>query len=303
MEKKVGFIGLGQMGKWMALNLLKAGFDLSVFDIRSEAMDALACQGAKLSRSPAAVAQSVDWAILSLPDATIVEQVVFGEEGILQGLKGQLLLVDCGTTDYLRTLHLSESLRKHGIRFVDAPVTGMDIRAREGTLTIMCGGEEDDVKEIWPLLEHLGNKILYMGNAGKGQLAKLINQLLYNANVATLAEVLPMAVKLGLDPEQIAQVINTGSGKSLASEFFIPGILENQFARGYSLKNAYKDMMSAVSLSGQCRIPLPMVHAATTTYQMALSLGLGEEDKGAMIKVFERILNVMFRKKPDKETH
>jgi 3-hydroxyisobutyrate dehydrogenase-like beta-hydroxyacid dehydrogenase len=182
-------------------------------------------------------------------------------------------------------------------------VTGMDIRAREGTLTIMCGGEEDDVKEIWPLLEHLGNKILYMGNAGNGQLSKLINQLLYNANVATLAEVLPMAVKLGLDPEQIAQVINTGSGKSFASEFFIPGILENQFARGYSLKNAYKDMISAASLSGHCRIPLPMVHAATTTYQMALALGLGEEDKGAMIKVFERILNVMFRKKPDKETH
>ena len=303
MEKKVGFIGLGQMGKWMALNLLKAGFDLSVFDIRPEAMDVLACQGAKLSRSPAALAQSVDWVILSLPDATIVEQAVFGEDGILQGLKGQLLLVDCGTTDYLRTLHLSESLQKHGIRFVDAPVTGMDVRAREGTLTIMCGGKEDDVKEIWPLLEHLGNKILYMGNAGKGQLAKLINQLLYNANVATLAEVLPMAVKLGLDPEQIAQVINTGSGKSFASEFFIPGILENQFARGYSLKNAYKDMISAASLSGQCRIPLPMVHAATTTYQMALLLGLGEEDKGAMIKVFERILNVMFRKKSDKEIH
>jgi len=303
MEKKVGFMGLGQMGKWMALNLLKAGFDLSVFDIRPEAMDVLACQGAKRSRSPAALAQSVDWAILSLPDATIVEHVVFGEEGILQGSKGQLLLVDCGTTDYLRTLHLAESLRKHGIRFVDAPVTGMDIRAREGTLTIMCGGEEDDVKEAWPLLEHLGNKILYMGNAGKGQLAKLINQLLYNANVATLAEVLPMAVKLGLDPEQIAQVINTGSGKSFASEFFIPGILENQFARGYSLRNAYKDMMSAASLSGQCRIPLPMVHAATTTYQMALSLGLGEEDKGAMIKVFERISNVMFRKKSDKEMH
>ena len=136
-----------------------------------------------------------------------------------------------------------------------------------------------------------------MGSVGSGQLTKLVNQLLYNANVATLAEVLPMAVKLGLDPEKIAEVINTGSGRSLASEFFLPGILENRFNRAYSLKNAYKDMISAAAISAENQIPLPMVHAATTTYQMALAAGLGNEDKGAMVKVFENMLGVTFRKK------
>jgi len=299
MEKKVGFVGLGQMGKGMALNVLKAGFDLTVFDIREEAMNGLASQGAKRARSPANLAHQVDWIILSLPDANVVEQVVFGEDGLVQDHEGELILVDCGTTDYQETLRFSRSLQKYGIRFIDAPVTGMDARARDGTLTIMCGGKEEDVHQIRPLLEAVGNRIVYMGSVGSGQLTKLVNQLLYNANVATLAEVLPMAVKLGLDPEKIAEVINTGSGRSLASEFFLPGILENRFNRAYSLKNAYKDMISAAAISAENQIPLPMVHAATTTYQMALALGLGDEDKGAMIKVFERVLNVLFRRKPD----
>ena len=301
MEKKVGFIGIGQMGYWMALNVMKGGFDLTVFDINDEAMSFLSAQGAKKAESPSDLAAKVDWVILSLPGAEVVEKVVFGEQGIVQGSKGRQVLVDCGTTDYLKTLNLSALLRKHGFRFVDAPVSGMDIRAREATLTIMCGGEKEIIKEIWPVLATMGNKIVHMGNVGNGQLAKLVNQLLYNANLAALAEVLPMAVKLGLDSEKIAQVVNTGSGRSFASEFFIPEILENRFDRGYSLKNAYKDMISAAGISAKHRIPLPVIHAATTTYQMAMALGFGSEDKGSMIKVFEQLLSVKFRKKCEKD--
>ena len=143
----------------------------------------------------------------------------------------------------------------------------------------------------------MGNHVVHMGDVGSGQLAKMINNILYNANIAALAEVLPMAVKLGLEPEKVAVVINAGSGQSFASKFFIPNILADSFNHGYSLTNAYKDMVHADEISAQHKIPLPMVQTAMTTYQKALSLGLGEEDKGAMIKVFEKKLGVAFRKK------
>jgi 3-hydroxyisobutyrate dehydrogenase-like beta-hydroxyacid dehydrogenase len=125
----------------------------------------------------------------------------------------------------------------------------------------------------------------------------LINQLLLNVNIAAVAEVLPMAVKLGLEPEKVNQVINAGTGRSFASKFFVPGILENRFDRGYSLKDAYKDTVSASVISARHQIPLRMFHAANITYQMALASGFGDEDKGAMIKIYERALKVKFRKK------
>jgi 3-hydroxyisobutyrate dehydrogenase-like beta-hydroxyacid dehydrogenase len=161
----------------------------------------------------------------------------------------------------------------------------------------MYGGTLNLLEELRPVLEAMGNQVVHMGDVGSGQLAKMINNILYNANIAALAEVLPMAVKLGLDPEKVATVINTGSAQSFASKFFIPNILEDSFDRSYSLTDAYKDMANAAEISARYKIPLPVVQTAMATYQKALSLGLGEEDKGAMIKVFEKKLGVAFRRK------
>jgi 3-hydroxyisobutyrate dehydrogenase-like beta-hydroxyacid dehydrogenase len=295
--KKIGFIGLGQMGKWMASNLVKCGFDLTVFDINPEAIALLSKQGAAQTSSPAELARRVDLIILSLPNSDVVEDVTFGKDGIVHGAKSGQILVDCGTAGYRWTQEFSESLQEHGPRFADAPVTGLEQRAKDATLTIMYGGSQNLLEEIRPLLESMGNHIVYMGDVGSGQLAKMINNILYNANIAALAEVLPMAVKLGLDPEKIAEVINAGSGQSFASKFFIPNILEDSFNRSYSLTDAYKDMAHAAEISAHYKIQLPMVQTAMTTYQKALALGLGAEDKGAMIKVFEEKLGVAFRKK------
>jgi len=234
---------------------------------------------------------------LSLPNTEIVERVVFGEYGLVDGAKPGLIIVDCGTSNYMATLDFAKRLNERGIRFADMPVSGMEARAKDGTLTIMCGGDTAILETVRPALNAMGNKIIHMGEIGSGQLTKLINQLLFNINVAALAEVLPMAVKLGLDPEKVGQVVTTGTGRSLAAEFFIPQILEDHFDQGYALKHAYKDMISAAEISAQRQIPLPLVHAATTTYQMALLDGLGDQDKGAMIKVFERSLGVEFRKR------
>ena len=295
--KKIGFIGLGQMGNWMASNLVKRGFDLSVFDINPEAMTFLAKQGAAQTTSAAELAKGVDVIILSLPNSDVVAEVVQGTDGILQGAKSGQIIIDCGTAGYLWTREFADSLQKYELRFVDAPVTGLEQKAKDATLTIMFGGAEELLQEIRPLLEAMGSHIVHMGDVGCGQLAKMINNILYNANIAALAEVLPMAVMLGLDPEKVAEVINAGSGQSFASKFFIPNILQDTFDRSYSLDNAYKDMANAAEISAHYKISLPMIQAAITTYEKALSMGLGAEDKGAMIKVFEDKLGVAFRKK------
>jgi len=296
MLNTVGFIGLGQMGKWMALNLVKHDFDLTVYDINDAAVAFLADQGARQVESPAELARSVDLIILSLPDSDVVEEVVCGRDGIVHGSSPGQIVVDCGTSGYLWTQEFARSLEAKGIRFVDAPVTGMEKRAKAGTLTIMYGGDDDILEEIRPSLEAMGKEIVHMGQVGNGQLSKMLNNILYNSNIAALAEVLPMSVKLGLDPEKIARVINSGSGQSFASEAFMPNILEGCFDKSYPLEHAYKDMHNAMEISARKKIPLPMVHTAATTYQMALNSGWGHEDKGAMIKVFENGLGVTFRK-------
>jgi 3-hydroxyisobutyrate dehydrogenase-like beta-hydroxyacid dehydrogenase len=157
----------------------------------------------------------------------------------------------------------------------------MEARAREGTLTIMFGGEKEVFSRLQPLLDILGSEVIYMGAAGSGQLMKLVNQILFNICAAGIAEVLPMAVKLGLDPQKVHRVVTTG----------------NCFDQGYPLNSAYKDMISAAEISAEQKIPLPLTQATATTFQMALAGGYGEESKGALIKVFEDILNVKFRKK------
>ncbi|UCF91435.1 MAG: NAD(P)-dependent oxidoreductase [Desulfobacterales bacterium] len=300
MSPKIGFIGLGQMGKWMALNVMQKGFDLTVADIDPQAVEFLVERGAQSARTPADLAGMTDWIFLSLPNAAIVEEVIWGPRGLVNNSRAGQIVVDLGTTAYMATLECGAKLQEKGIIFADSPVSGMEARAKEGTLTIMYGGDEGVFRRLRPVFESFGDLILYMGALGSGQLTKLINQLLFNISAAAIAEIFPMAVKLGLDPEKVLRVVTTGTGRSFAAEFFGPRILQNRFAEGYALKHAYKDMVSAAEICAHKQIPLPMVHAATTTYQMALAGGYGDEDKGAMIKVFENILDVRFRAKGER---
>ncbi len=296
MSKKIGFIGLGQMGKWMAVNLVKAGFDTTVFDLNQQAVDELVQAGAKQAAKPSELAQGSEWVLLSLPNTAIVEAVIFGQDGVASMAQPGLIICDCGTTSYLPTLDMAERLAAQGVVLVDAPVSGMEARAKSGELTIMYGGAPEVFEALTPAFNAMGNKMLNMGAVGSGQLTKLVNQLLFNISCAAIAEILPMAAKLGLDPEKVTQVVTTGTGRSFAAEFFAPLALEGVFDQGYPLKHAYKDMISAAEISANRQIPLPMTAAATTTYQMALAEGHGDLGKGAMFKVFERLLNVEFRK-------
>ena len=297
MPLKAGFIGLGEMGKRMALNVLKAGFPLTVYDIQPDRVRFLVAQGASGAESPSQVAMNSDCILMSLPDTRIVEEVVFGERGLAEGASAGSFIVDLSTIDYSAAVRLEKKLRENGVFFIDSPVSGMEARAKEGTLTVMVGGDPAAFGKIRPVLEAIGKKIVYMGKSGNGQLAKLVNQLLFNISAAAMAEILPMAVKLGLDPEAICSIVTTGTGRTFALEFFTPHILQDDFKTGYPLAKAYKDMKGAVEISSREGIHLPVFSAAMQTYQLALAQGLGDEDKGAMIKVWEKILGVEVRRK------
>ena len=199
------------------------------------------------------------------------------------------------TITYGTTKEIAARLGERGVRFLDAPISGMEKRAVDGTLTVMCGGDEAVFDAVKPLLERIGNKILYMGPSGSGQLTKLINQLLFDISAAALGEILPMAAKMGLDPDLVGEVVNSGTGRSYASEFFIPRILKGHFGDGYPMGHAYKDLVSAAALGSDLCLPMPVLAAATATYQAALLKGHGEKDKGGMVQVFEDLLGVQFR--------
>jgi 3-hydroxyisobutyrate dehydrogenase-like beta-hydroxyacid dehydrogenase len=253
--------------------------------------------GALEARALALMAREVDYILLSLPGTEIVQKVLFDKEGIMEDARPGLVVVDLSTTHPLKTRDIEKTLGEEGVTFIDAPVSGMEARAKEGTLTIMAGGEETTFRQIEPLLSAVANKIVYMGGSGNGQLTKLANQILFNISAAAMAEILPLAVKMGLDPEKVCEVVKTGTGNSYALEFFSPHILNNHFKIGYTLKNAYKDMVSVFEMSASEKIPLPVTNGAMVTYQMALAEGLGDEGKGAMIKVWEKALGVKVRKR------
>lgn len=295
----VGFIGLGQMGKPMALNLAKGPEELIVCARRPEALAPFLENGVRTTSVPRDLA-CADVLFLCLPDGETVLDMLLGEHGVGRELRDGAIVVDTSTISHKATLEAAEALKVRGVAFVDAPVSGMQARAEAGTLTIMCGGSPEVIARVEPLLRRMGDNILHMGDIGAGQLAKLINQLLFDINAAALAEILPMASRMGLDAQKVAAIVNSGTGRSYASEFFLPRILKGSFHDGYPMRHAYKDLVSGAEISAAQGIPLPVLAAATATYQQALLRGYGDLDKGGMIRVFEDLLGIVFRAQPSK---
>jgi 3-hydroxyisobutyrate dehydrogenase-like beta-hydroxyacid dehydrogenase len=291
---KIGFVGLGQMGTPIALNLLKSGAELAVVSRSEGQFPEFRQSGVEASRAPRCLWGS-EFIFLCLPSGATVENFLFDEN--MEGcLISRPIVVDLGTTGYPETLRIAGRLAQDNIEFLDSPISGMVARARDANLTVMCGGSRSAFDSVNELLSCIGTRILYMGRTGSGQLAKLINQLLFDVNAAALAEILPLAAKFDLDPALVGDIINNGTGRSYASEFFIPRVLEGDFSQGYPMAAAYKDLISGACLASEQCIPLPVTAAATATYQTALLQGYGDHDKGGMIQVFEHLLDVRFRR-------
>jgi len=299
---RIGFVGLGQMGRHMARNLVQSGADLVVAARRDASIAPFAASGVAATTKVADVGQA-DIVFLCLPDGDVVRDVVLGTDGLTGAGSRVRTIVDTSTIAYERAVELARELGTRGIDFVDAPVSGMEARAADGTLTAMCGGTRSTFERVRPYLACMASKILHMGPAGAGQLTKLVNQIIFNVNAAALAEILPMSVKMGLDAARVAEVVNSGTGRSYASEFFIPRILGGSFDDGYPMTKAYKDLVSAAQIGASRCIPMPVLAAATATFQMALLRGHGDCDKGGMVRVFEELLDVRYRREAETVSH
>ena len=235
---KISFVGLGQMGKGMALNMAKCGCDYLVNDISDKMFGEFQAKGIKTSTDIKDTYDS-DIIFLCLPDTKIVEKVTIAPGGLLEHLKAGQILVDFSTIAYLPTVKIGEAFAAKGVEFLDCPISGRQARAEAGTLTIMCAGKEEVYNKLKPYIDLVGTEIMYMGKTGNGQLTKMINNCIYNINIAAFCELLTVAVKLGLEPEKIGAVINTGSAKSDAGVFFVPQILEGNFDYGFTMSDAY----------------------------------------------------------------
>ncbi|KIN63523.1 3-hydroxyisobutyrate dehydrogenase [Sulfitobacter noctilucicola] len=283
------FVGLGQMGLPMAQRLSSV-VDVVAYDARNDVTTDL-----NVVKDPRAL-KDHEVMVTCLPNGKVVEDALFGEKNLVAGLAEGAVVFDTSTTSHTAACNISERLAQRGIHFLDAPVSGMQKRAEDGTLTMMIGGDPALVAAHKDSLSAMASKVLHVGPVGTGQLAKLINQLLFDINMAALAEIMPVSTRLGLKPEQITDIVNTGTGRSYASEFFLPNILEGIFDQGYPMQAAYKDLVSGSEIMANNSFPAPVLAAATATYQHALAEGYGESDKGAMIRVFERLLKTSFRK-------
>ena len=294
-EGPVGFIGLGSMGSGMAARLLANDVDLQVYDIHPDACQKLVDDGAVVAENVASLGRSCKRVILSLPDVHVVEQVLFGAEGLVSALAPGSIVIDCGTTHPDKTHQMAALLADVSMALLDAPVSGMETRAAEGTLTIMVGGAEQAFAACEPLFDVLGELVLHMGPSGAGQLMKMTNNVLYNISIAAMAEMLPLAVRLGLDPEKVCQVVSTGSGQSFGFDYHSQRALLGQYDQGYPMASAYKDMTTLFERANEQHAPMPVASGAMQTYRMALAAGFGDEAKVAMIKVWERLLDVKVR--------
>ncbi|MBX2884577.1 MAG: NAD(P)-dependent oxidoreductase [Granulosicoccus sp.] len=297
-----GFIGLGMMGLGMSRNLLAKNGSLTVFDLNPTAIHTLVSAGSIAVTTPREIGEKCATVFLCLPTATEVRAVLFGDNGLLTG-DGTVTqtIIDTTTLDRLDALAIGAELDDAGVDYADCPVSGLPARAENGTLTMMFGGRAATFERVKPLLATMGEDIRYCGDLGCGQAMKAINNIIYNINIAALCEVLPLATAVGLDPEEVGQVVRSASSRSFASDYFVPRMLDRQFHSDFSLQGAYKDIVNVQRMAVETRAMTPLVNAMTTTYQSAIAAGFGDEPKSAMLKVYEHALGVEFRHTSDVE--
>lgn len=293
---RVGFIGLGAMGKNMSANLIKNGFSLYVNDIMTEAVEEIVKLGAEKCLTPKEVAQNTDVVITMLPNAKIVENVMTGKEGLFAGGKEGQIIIDMSSVAPHSTKKMAKIAEDKGMKYIDAPVSGGVSGAQAGTLTIMVGGEEAVVQKVMPVLESMGKNIKYIGEVGAGDAVKIVNNLLLGANMAALAEALVLGVKAGLKPETMFEIIKASSGRSYAVEAKVPNfILKGKFDQGFAVDLQYKDLELAIETAKNLGVPLPITNISQQVYEMARAKGLGREDISAVIKVWEEMLGIQVR--------
>lgn len=293
---KIGFIGIGSMGNPMSINLLRAGHDLTVYDIREEAMEAPVSSGAKAATSPKEVAQASDIVLTSLPTPEALEEVALGADGVLEGARKGSILIDTSTVSPSTIKKIWAEAKDRGIMVLEAPVSGGVIGAEAGTLTVIVGGDTPVFERCHEILQVIGENIYHVGDVGSGNTVKLVNNLISLANVVVMSEGLVLGVKAGVDPETLHDVIKVSSGRSYALEVKLPNyISKGEFIPGFALDLACKDLGLAIDLGREIGVPLSVTGMAQQIYEKARARGMGRLDHTAVITLLEEAAQVQVR--------
>ena len=289
---KVGYIGLGIMGGSIARNLIKAGHELVVHNRSQRAVDELVALGATGASTPKEVARQVEFVFTNLPDTPDVEAVVLGRDGIIEGAHEGLIYVDNSTIKPEAARSIAEKLLAVGVQALDAPVSGGDVGAKNGTLTIMVGGPEAAFQKAEPLFQAMGKAWVLVGESGAGQIAKVCNQIIVGAQMVGMAEALITAQKAGVDPSRVVDAIKGGAAQMWTLDVKPPRLFAGNRGPGFKAYMQHKDLGICLDTGRTYGIPLPMTAVVMQLYTAMLEMGMREQDNSAVVGVYESLTGV-----------
>lgn len=290
----LGFIGLGIMGKPMAKNLINAGYELAVFDLVQDAVKEVAACGAKACTSIKEVAEQCDTIITMLPNSPHVKTVILGEGGVIEFAKPGTLIVDMSSIAPTVSIEVHDALKEKGIRMIDAPVSGGEPKAIDGTIAIMVGGEETDFIQAKPYFDVLGSSAILVGAIGSGNTCKLTNQIIVALNIAALSEGLMLAKMTGTDPQKVFDAIKNGLAGSTVMNAKSPMILSGNFKPGFRIDLHIKDLQNALDTGKKYGAPLPLTEEIQDVLKKLSSSGCGSLDHSAIAKHYEELAGKLF---------
>jgi 2-hydroxy-3-oxopropionate reductase len=291
----VGFIGLGIMGRPMAKNLIKAGYKLVVFD-RFAKFDDLVSLGAEGGTSNKEVASKSDIIITMLPNSPNVKDAILGEAGVIEGVKSGALVVDMSSIAPAASQEVGSALKAKGIAFLDAPVSGGEPKAIDGTLAIMVGGDQASFDRAKPILDKLGSSVTLTGDIGSGNVTKLANQIIVALNIAAVSEAFVLSTKAGVDPQKVFDAIKSGLAGSTVMNAKIPMILDGNFKPGFRIELHIKDLQNALDTAHNLNVPIPLTAGVMETLQFLKNDGYAASDHSAIVRFYEQLAKTEVRK-------
>lgn len=296
--EKIGFIGLGIMGKPMASNLIRKGYSLKVYDTNPDPVAALVELGAEAGTCARDAAAFADVIITMLPNSPHVKEAVLGTHGVLEGARSGAVLVDMSSIAPLISQAVSRAVNEKGVFMLDAPVSGGEPKAIDGTLAIMVGGPQEVFERVKPILELLGSSVTRVGDIGAGNTTKLANQVIVALNIAAMSEAMVLAAKAGVEPEKVFEAIRGGLAGSTVLDAKAPLVLDRQFNPGFRINLHIKDLANVLETSHEIGVPLPLTASVMEIMQTLRADGLGDEDHCSLIKYYEKLAHIEVERGP-----
>lgn len=293
---KIGFIGLGIMGRPMSKNLIKAGYKLVVLDRNQEAVaDVVAC-GAEVASSPKEIAEMTDVIITMLPNSPQVKEVVLGENGIIDGAAAGKIVIDMSSIAPLVSREVEAKLMEKGVYMLDAPVSGGEPKAIDGTLSVMVGGDKALFDKYYDIMKAMAGSVVYTGSIGAGNITKLANQVIVALNIAAMSEAMVLATKAGVEPDLVYQAIRGGLAGSTVLDAKAPLVMDRKFNPGFRINLHIKDLANALDTSHELGVPLPLTAAVMEMMQALKADGLDGEDHCSLAKYYEKLAHVEIKR-------